>query len=150
MKTRVRLIMNWIVTFAPEGMPFSKLDDYYAHARGMLVDRFAHYGAELSISVKDRIGDSMAELALTWDVDLDGVAGAYHFPRDHEAHARHHLVDGIKLFAYRLKVEILRFPDAENDIDGATEPTPWSDDYYARRYDAFVAQMKAEEAAAAA
>lgn len=149
MTTRVRLNMTWTITFAGEGMPFSKLEDYYAYARNALVRPFEHYKAELSITVKERFGDSMAELAIVWDVNLDGVAGGYHLPRDHEAHAKFHLVDGIKIFAHRLKVDILRFPAAEHDVDGATDLVPWSDDYRERSYAAFKARMDAMDAAAA-
>lgn len=149
MTIRVRLNLTWTITFAAEGMPFSKLEDYYAHARNALVRPFPHYQPELSITVKERFGDSMADLDIVWDVNLDGVSGGYHFPRDYEAHAKFHLVDGIKIFAHRLKAEILRFPAAENDVDGATDLVVWDDAYRERSYAAFKARMDALDAQAA-
>ena len=107
------------------------------------------YQPELSITVKERFGDSMADLDIVWDVNLDGVSGGYHFPRDYEAHAKFHLVDGIKIFAHRLKAEILRFPAAENDVDGATDLVAWDDAYRGRSYAAFKARMDALDAQAA-
>lgn len=142
MKTRVQLKMSWTVTPSNPDAPFGKLEDFYAHARSALVTSFAHYGAELKITVKDDF-DAMAILELVWDVNLDGVAGGYHNPDDHVAHARRLLKDGIPMFVYKLDIKpVLRHPQ-ENDVDGATDLVPWDYEFRNRRFAALTAQHAA-------
>lgn len=107
MAYRVRIQMSWTVITHPgfaEGVPFSSVEDFKALAHEYLVKTFASYNAALTIETRAEMG-YMFELGLTWDVDLDGVAGAWHDPSDHTSYAQNKLVDGIKSFAYRLKVE---------------------------------------------
>jgi len=144
MKDRVRLKMTWLTVCGYEGAPFSKVEDFHKHAVAALVRPFeSSYNPELTITTAEEYGPQMSLLELVWDVDLDGVPGALHEPTDHARHAEHHLVDGIKNFGRKLKVEILRFPD-EDDIDGSTDLVAWDDGFRDRRYAAFVAKMNKE------
>jgi hypothetical protein len=143
-KDRVRLKMSWTVAAAQPLLPFSDVSDFEKHAQASLVRPFAHsYNPELTMTVTEDYGPEMFVMELIWDVDLDGVAGNLHEPTDHAKHAQYHLVDGIKMFGRRLKVEILRFPD-EDDVDGATDLVAWDEGFRERRYAAFKKRMDEE------
>ncbi len=120
MALRVRLYMTWTIALVPglPDAPFSKLEDFYALARGHLVARFQSYRAELAITVRENY-ESMAILDLVWDVDLDGVHGAWHQPEDHARLAQAELVEHISGYGRKLKVEIYREADREEVHDHA-------------------------------
>lgn len=118
MAIRVRFYMTWTVALVPglEGAPFSTLDDFYTLARGQLVTRFKNYNAKMVISVRENFGSS-AILDLVWDVDLDGVPGAWHQPEDHVNLAKTELVKHISGYGRKLDVDIYREVDPEEVQD---------------------------------
>jgi hypothetical protein len=132
--------MTWTIRPGHNGVPFSRISDFEKHAQSALVRPFENYNPELTMTLVEDFLPSMATMELVWDVDLDGVKGGYHEPMDHANHAAHHLLDGIRLFATRLKVDIKRFP-TENDVDGATDLVAWDEGYRDRSYAAFKAKM---------
>jgi len=146
MPTRVRLIIDWTISFGIEGTPFSKVEDFRAYAQAHLERQFKSYNSELTVEVVEDF-DAMADLRLVWDVDLDRVAGAWHRPEDHKALAESTLKTQIKSFSHSVKTEIFRFAEA-NDVDGHAQGAvvPWDASYPSRRYDAFVKEMVAAEA----
>lgn len=138
MKNRVRFYMTWTIALVKgfEGAPFSKLEDFYAHARGHLCTRFKNYNAEIAITVKEDF-DSMAVLEVIWDIDLDVVPGAWHQPCDHISLAQSALVDGIHHYGRSIHVHTYHHLDLRDARDHAEILTaahnadiePNSDDY---------------------
>jgi hypothetical protein len=120
MAQRVRFYMTWSVYLVPglKGAPFSKIEDFYAMARGHLVTRFENYNSELSITVREDFG-SFATLDMIWDVDLDSVPGAWHNPEDHVKLARTELVKAIPSYGRKLDIDIYREADPEDIQDHA-------------------------------
>jgi hypothetical protein len=148
MSYRVRLNIKWVVTYGFEGTPFSKDEDFYAYARAHLCECFKNYKPEISITKTIDFSGVMAEFAIVWDVNLDGVPGAWFNPTDHARLAEVVLKEKIRGFANTAKVDILRHP-TENDPDGATDFVAWDPEFRNRAYAAFKARLDAEDAAAA-
>ena len=105
MTRRIRIEMTWTIVLVPglPSAPFSKIEDFEAHAHGHLVERFVSYHADLSFEVVEDF-ESLATIRLVWSVDLDMVPGAWHEPSDHQQHARNALIDGISAFGRRLEI----------------------------------------------
>lgn len=137
MAIRVRLNMTWRTQSNWDGLPFSKPEDFVAHATAALTLPFSHsYKPEVSVEMVDLIegcSPSMQIFSLVWDIDLDETEGMLHEPSDHVRHATYHLVDGMAAFGRKLIVEVLRHAEP-CDIDGATDFAPWEKAYRDRRY----------------
>lgn len=84
MAKRVTLKATWMVTVMEhaEHLPFSSIEQFNAYAQDRLVRGLSHYKPELKVEVVDSYPGHM-ELALTWEVNLDMVAGMFHQPEDH-------------------------------------------------------------------
>lgn len=146
MTTRVRLEMIWTVMPSHvEGTPFSKIEDFFSYAKMVLETPFENYKSELKIEVKQNFSNEMYDISLVWDVNLDGVRGAWHSPRDHEKLALSELKTSISKFGRRLQTKIFRLAE-EGDCDGATGFVEWDDEYPDRKFEAFMEKIATQDA----
>jgi hypothetical protein len=145
MPIRVKLNMQWHIKMSLVGA-FSKIEDFETHARQMLVEGFSHYNPELTFEVAEDYGPELKIISLVWDVDLDGVRGANFDPVDHKAAAKAYLVDMMRMWASRIKIEVLRHTDDDDDTTDAL--VPWDPEFREKSYQAMKAKFAAEDAAA--
>lgn len=160
MNTRVQLNITWSVNIQENG-PFSKLDDFMDYAKRVLVQSFANYKAELNFVHTKHFqedGKGLTDVDMVWDVNLDGVAGAFHNAEDHAQYVQTYLRDMVKFFTYRAKVtstlrhldedELAKYPERFSSEETETKLTAWDPEFREKSYQDFLREMEADTAAA--
>jgi hypothetical protein len=117
MTIRIRIDMTWTVYLQHRGV-FSTIEDFTTHADRFLRESFSNYKAELKINKIEELAEVAHDIHMTWEVNLDGVAGAWHNAEDHVVHVKYHMRDAIKLFTMGFKVnQVLRQADFDEVLD---------------------------------
>lgn len=143
MTIRVRLTMQWAVTLADKGLPFSKLKHFRAFAKQTLTDGFETYEPTVSFETVKKDGAHI-DIEIKWDLDLDGFAGGFHIPEHHTRYATAMLITGMSNFVRYIQIDAKRFPNNE-DVDGATDLVPWDDEYRDRYSGGILARLVEED-----
>jgi hypothetical protein len=144
MTIRVRLTMQWAVTLADKGLPFSKLKHFRAFAKHTLEHKFRHSDPATSFRKTERLTKQFQTIEITFDVNLESHPTGYYDPESYTRYATAMLVKGMGNFASYIQIDAQRFPN-NDDVDGATDLVPWDDEYRDRYSGGILARLAEED-----